>query len=166
MDTFKYLGVLIHRRLTWSSHTNLVTAKATKVLNLLRRNYRNCNTKARNRAYQALVRPHMEYCAPVWAPNQKKDITKLEKVQSRAARWVCARWNRQSFSWDKSYQQCCIELNWLTLETRRDFHTCCQVYRSLNNLDCIPFSTYFSFNTHNTRSHPLSLQCSHSRINS
>ncbi len=86
----------------------------------------------------------MEYCAPVWA---SKDITKLEKVQSRAARWVCARWNRQSFSWDKSYQQCCIELNWLTLETRRDFYTCCQVYRSLNNLDCIPFSTYFSFNT-------------------
>ena len=68
------------------------------------------------------------------------------------------------YTWDKSYPECCSELNWLTLETQRDMLTCCQVYKTINHLDCITFTRYFTFSGTHTRSHS-SLGCSHSRIN-
>ena len=76
------------------------------------------------------------------------------------------KWDRATFKWNKSYEDCCNELNWVTLERRRDILTCCQVYKIVNNLDCIRFQHYFSFSKTITRSHSLSLVCNHSRINS
>ena len=166
MDLFKYLGIIIDCKLKWGDQINLSISKATKVLNLLRRNLKNCSLKAKKRAYLALVQPHLEFSVPVWSPHLKKDISALEKVQKRAARWMCAHWNNQNFSWSKSYEECLNELHWTTLSQRRDILTCCQVYKIVNHLDCIPFQHYFSFSLCKSRSHNLKLSCNHSRINS
>jgi len=40
------------------------------------------------RTYTTLVRPQLEFCAPVWNPYMVKDCEKLEKVQWRVARWI------------------------------------------------------------------------------
>ncbi|KAI8518827.1 hypothetical protein Bbelb_020840 [Branchiostoma belcheri] len=57
-----------------------------------------CSDRAtiKEAAYKALVRPTLEYASTVWDPNTAKDIATLEKVQRRAARWVCNRFRRTS----------------------------------------------------------------------
>ena len=45
--------------------------------------------RKREAAYRSLVRPLVEYISPVWDPHTKADTDKLERVQRRAARFVC-----------------------------------------------------------------------------
>ena len=63
VDTFRYLGVRINSKLTWTDHVSETKTKATCVLNLLRRSMQGCSNQAKARAYTALVRPHLETCA-------------------------------------------------------------------------------------------------------
>ena len=51
-------------------HINNVTSKATKTLGFLRRNL----TLA---AYKALVRPQLEYAAPIWNPHHQTEINRI-----------------------------------------------------------------------------------------
>ena len=44
--------------------------------------------KTREKLYNTLVRPHLEYAASVWDPHVTKHKQAIEKVQRRAARWV------------------------------------------------------------------------------
>ena len=61
----KYLGIHINRKLNWSIQCQMIAAKATKVLNVLRHTMFGCDLKARGRAYKAIVRPLLEYACVV-----------------------------------------------------------------------------------------------------
>ena len=85
-EQHSYLGILINRSLSWSSHTSTIVTKATKTLNFLKRNLSNCSRKVKELAYLTMVRPQMEYASAVWDPYYDSQIQQLEKVQHRAAR--------------------------------------------------------------------------------
>ncbi len=114
VDSSKYLGVTIQNDLKWNQHVSNTSGKATKVLNLLRRNIRTNDKEVKDRAYKTMVRPILEYASPVWDPNTKSDSKKLERVQSRAARYVTNRYHNTSSVTDMRQT-----LNWQTLEERR-----------------------------------------------
>ena len=65
-------------------------------------------------AYQTLVRPQLEYAAPIWYPYNETETKKVEKVQKTAARWVCRRWHNKS-----SVDDMLNDLDWPSLEDRR-----------------------------------------------
>ena len=166
VDTYKYLGVIIHKKLSWGEHIQEATLKASGVLNLLRRTMHGTNRAAKERAYIALVRPHLEYCSAVWNPHQKKYISELEKLQKRAARWVCGvRWDKTTNKWAEAYSTSCHRLGWLSLQNRRNFLDCCQTFKVINGLDCINHEDYFTRNLSNRRSNSCSLFISQARIN-
>ena len=165
-STFKYLGVTMNQKLTWHKHINNVTAKASRILNLLRRNLRHASKEAKARAYLALVQPQLEYAASVWTPHLKSQILKIEKVQTRAARWVVDKWIPQTNSWSKTYDGCLNVLRWLTLQGCRDLLSCCQTYKIIHKLDCLNFDDYYCFNTLPIQFHDLTLQCKLARMNS
>ncbi len=166
VDTFKYLGVKFNSKLTWTDQVSEAKLKATRVLNLLRRSMHGCSEQAKARAYTALVRPHLETCSPVWAPYQKGAQDELEKVQKRAARWICARWDKTNHRWSRSYDECRSRLRWATVRQRHVLLSCCQAFKIVHNLDCLVFHEYLCFNESRMRSHRLSLRCVGSRVRS
>ncbi len=127
---------------------------------------RDCHRDAKTKAYTALVRPILEYSAPVWAPHEHQHINALEKVQKRAARWaIGARWNRQLNCWSSPYSESCHDLQWLTLQQRHLLLCQCQTFKIVHGIDCINFSDSFAFKRRSLRSHSYSLSIPKSRIN-
>jgi len=120
----KYLGLTLTKDLKWGPHIMNISNKANKTLGFMRRNVK-VNCKAiKEAAYKALVRSTLEYGSVVWDPHTAKDVNTVEKVQRRAARWVCHRF-RQSSSVGDMLQ----ELSWDTLQTRRKRARLCTFYK-------------------------------------
>ena len=72
------------------------------------------NTEIKSRAYQALVRPKLEYSCSVWDPHTKDQQQKLEKVQCRVARYV-----QNNYDYTSSTTAMINTLQWSTLAERR-----------------------------------------------
>ena len=80
-DCHVYLGVEIDNNLKWSSHIQTISNKSTKVLNFIKRNLYNFPADTKRTAYLTLVRPIMEYAAPVWDPYYNDDMYKYKEEQ-------------------------------------------------------------------------------------
>ena len=113
VDVFKYLGVLLSQDMSWSPHIQAVCSRAKQVLGLLyRKFYNHSSTETLAQLYISLVRPHLEYACPVWAPHMAKDILAIENVQKFACRMATHNWNT-------SYQDLLSVTELPTLERRR-----------------------------------------------
>lgn len=84
----KYLGVMLSSDLTWTGHVEMIALRAIRMLNFVRRNFRQAPRKIRETLYFTYIRPCMEYASVVWDPHQNYLIDKLEKVQNQCARFV------------------------------------------------------------------------------
>ena len=68
-------------------HIQDVCSKARKITGLIyRRYYQYTDSGALLQLYTSLVRPHVEYAAPVWDPHTLHDFQSLESVQKFALR--------------------------------------------------------------------------------
>jgi hypothetical protein len=91
---YKYLGVLLSTNLSWIPHIDKIVAKTRKILGMLYRQfYQWSDPEVLTKLYTTVVRPHLEYAAPVWSPELIKDISKLESVQKFALRVCTKQWN-------------------------------------------------------------------------
>ena len=87
VQSAKYHGITISDYLDWVQHiSEIISAKATKTLGFLRRNLAFAPSHTKEDAYKTLVRPKLEYAAPIWHPYHETQIGQVEKVQRTAAR--------------------------------------------------------------------------------
>jgi hypothetical protein len=139
VDTYKYLGVVLHCRMNWKHHVEKVADKATKNLNFVMRNLRGTNRLVKEKAYLSLIRPIVEYAAAVWDPHIKQHTQIIEGVQRLAARRVTGKW--RMWKWGREEHGCkqivyesptemLKEFNWGTLENRRKEARLCNLYRA------------------------------------
>jgi hypothetical protein len=83
VDTARYLGVTLDRRLTWATHIDQVRKKASQrlgVLGLL------LNRRNGVLLYRQLIRPMMDYACPVWRSAARTHVRKLQVLQSKCLR--------------------------------------------------------------------------------
>ena len=118
-ESAKYLGITLTPDLKWNKHINNITNKANSMLGILRRNLRISSHTVKTHAYQALVRPHIEYASSVWDPHTQCNTRKLEMVQRRAARYVYSRWHTSSVT------EMVNQLGWDSLAKRRQNSCLC-----------------------------------------
>ncbi len=76
----KYLGVTIQHDMKWNTHINKITTSSYRSLAFLRRNLQVNSHELKTVAYNALVRPLLEYAPSVWDPHTKQGMSQVEKV--------------------------------------------------------------------------------------
>ena len=81
--------------------------------------------------YLSLVRPHLEYAAPVWSPYLHKDINMLERTQQFASK-MCTKIR------DSSYNELLERLHLPTLAQHRLHLSLCFMYRTIHKLLYFP----------------------------
>ena len=67
--------------MNWGQRISEISSKATKTLGFLHRNLAFAPKSTKEVAYKTLVRPMLEYAAPIWSPYSKLQINQVEKVQ-------------------------------------------------------------------------------------
>ena len=133
----RYLGVILDNKLSFNEHIEHATKKATNLLNLCRRNLKICNSKAKETAFKALVRPHLEYASAAWSPFTKCSINKIEAVQRRAARFVL---NDYTYGPESQLtMKINSNLKWQSLQHRRASHDLALFYKIRSGLVKISF---------------------------
>ena len=96
VDSAKYLGVHIHKKLSWNVHVNHTIKKANKTRCFLQRNLKSCSSEVKLQCYKTYVRPILEYASVVWDPHTTTNVDKLEMAQRKAARFIHNDWRYTS----------------------------------------------------------------------
>jgi len=133
VDSHTYLGVTISSDLHWQNHTSNISAKASRILNFVRRNVYGCSAEAKATAYTTLVRPLLEFSSAASDPYLAKDIHQLECVQRRAARFVMNDYRRTI-----SITSLLNQLEWSSLSVCRKNSRLVAFYKAVNNLSSVP----------------------------
>jgi len=87
----KDLGVIFTNDMKSSHQCLEAYNRASRILGMIKRTISYKNKDILLYLYKTLVRPHLEFCTPVWSPHYRKDRILLEKVQRRFTRMIDTR---------------------------------------------------------------------------
>ena len=93
-----YLGVTLHKTLSWKPHVSNVLVWVNSTRYFLQWNLSTCSRDVKLKSYKTYVRPIVEYVYTVWDPNSKDLQCKVESIQRKAAHWITNDWRRCSSS--------------------------------------------------------------------
>ena len=149
-STYMYLGVTVTDNPAWSKPISDTAGKAHRSLGFPRRNFKHCSRQVKAATYTSVVRPVLEYAAPVWDPCRQADIKALEQVQRRAARYV---YNDYTSRTPGCVAEMVNELGWESLQDRRQISRLSLLYKAHHGLVDINKANYLKPADSRTRSH-------------
>ena len=125
-DHISILGVKLDARLNFDLHVSDIVKRASKQINVLKRISKFLDEKSRINVYNTFIAANFNYCSVAWMFCGKKNSSKLEKIQTRALRFV--------FNDAKgSYHELLEKGNFLSLSAYRLYFLGIEVYKSKTN---------------------------------
>ena len=118
----KDIGVHIDPKLNFEKHMSKAIDKANRILAVIRRTFEQLDATNFSFLFKGLVRPHLEYGAPIWSPSSEKYKELIENVQKRATKFVPGCYNL-------SYPERLKKLKLPTLAYRRTRGDMIQVFK-------------------------------------
>jgi len=145
VGTFRDLGVVVDKTLSWSPHIEGIISKAKKVCAMVRRSlgYK-APSNVKLQLYSSLCRSKLEYSSQVWSPYTKQDIKSVEAVQRGMTRYITC--NK-----DLTYTDRCKQLKLLPLSYRREIADLTFLYKYLNGAIDVDFSSDLQVDNVNSR---------------
>ena len=136
VDTFRYLGVIFDKYLSWEYHVNSVVKRARLKLFAI---YRLLPLPPNiiSLLYKALILPIFDYCDIVWSPSTIKLVNSIESLHGLAVKII----NHPSST-----------VNLPSIRSRREFHLAIQVFRCTQGLSPTYLHSSFNFSSNNSRS--------------
>jgi hypothetical protein len=83
----KYLGIILRSDLSWADQVYYTGKKAWKALHFTMRILKKGNSNTKSLVYLPLVRPILEYGAACWDPYREGQISAIDRVQKKAAKF-------------------------------------------------------------------------------
>ena len=128
-------------QLNFSSHINIIIDKAcSKASWALLSIFQSRNKEIMMNLFKSIVRPLLEYCCPLWHPNNITDIQSLENVQRNFTSKISGLANL--CYWDRLKQ-----LNLMSLQQRRERFCIIYMWKILNCLAPNDINVKWNMNT-------------------
>ena len=80
--------MIVDNRLKFEDHMYRKIKKANTMMGINRRSFIHQDEEMFLKLYKGLVRPNLEYANVIWHPTKIKDITAIENVQRRPAKYI------------------------------------------------------------------------------
>ena len=80
------LGITFDHNLSFESHILKKVKKANGLAGMIRRTFSYLDKETFRLLFVSIIRPHLEYGAPIWNTHQKKLVKTIENVQRRATK--------------------------------------------------------------------------------
>ena len=145
------LGITIDCKLNFDQHISKICKAAAAQLNALIRLKSNLPLVARKALIESYIYSNFNYCPLVWHFSSAASLSKIEKLQERALRFV---YNNYS----ATYDQLLAMSHKCTMEVRRLRTLCLEVFKTINNMNPVYMKEIFLMpkNRHSPR-YPLNL---------
>jgi len=102
-SSFKYFGIITRTVQNWADHVNYTLRTAWKALHFIMRIFKKGNNSTKRLAYTALVRPILEYGTVCWNPYRDGQVSALNRVQKREAKFAQRRLMVRIYALFKGY---------------------------------------------------------------
>jgi len=129
-DSLRDLGVIMSNNLRFDEHIGTIVNKATQMAGWILRSFKTRNAETMMLLYKQLVRNGLEYCCPLWSPNEEGQKKKIENVQRSFTRKI----DGLSGTGRPNYWERLKILNIYSMERRRDRYIILYTVKALNGI--------------------------------